>query len=77
MLLLMQGGRRSLVDDPALLDEGAEVGGTTAEADVYSGGGNGVRRSLRWQADLLDGFRRGWQRGDCANEVRSVSACCY
>lgn len=23
-------------------------------------------RSLTWQQDLLDGFRRGWQRGDCA-----------
>ncbi|GAX81830.1 hypothetical protein CEUSTIGMA_g9258.t1 [Chlamydomonas eustigma] len=24
-------------------------------------------RRLRWQQDQLDGFRRGWQRGDCAN----------
>ena len=32
--------------------------------------GSGSRRSLLVQQDQLDGFRRGWQRGDCAHEVR-------
>ncbi len=35
--------------------------------ETVGGGG----RRLLWQQDLLDGFRRGWQRGDCANTVSS------
>ncbi len=35
-------------------------------ADGVHGGGG---RALRWQADQLDGFRRGWERGACAHEA--------
>ena len=56
------------------------AGATTPEGagrtDYEPGVDEGLRRrrsrasrSLLWQQELLDGFRRGWQRGDCANEV--------
>jgi hypothetical protein len=31
-------------------------------------------RHLSYQSDKLDGFRRGWQRGSCAHEVRMAGA---
>jgi len=35
----------------------------------------GKRRSLKWQAEQLDGFRRGWQRGACAHDASKVQDC--
>lgn len=34
-----------------------------------SSSNHGALRRLTWQQEVLDSFRRGWQRGDCAVKV--------
>jgi len=40
---------------------------------VLAASNGGGRRKLAWQAEKLDGFRRGWQRGACAHDASKVS----
>ena len=72
---------------PVIGSNGSGTGSTTYSQSKVNGNDQSVgatsdgglrrrhhrRRSLHWQQELLDGFRRGWQRGDCANEVGAGS----
>jgi hypothetical protein len=59
---------------PAYSSMSEESGSDSRSPEVVQRGTKRVmmRRQLRWQQDQLDGFRRGWQRGDCANTVSEM-----
>lgn len=67
---------RAAEDNASEATEGATgCGGLLPDARCAATAGGaaswfgGFKRALRWQSDALDGFRRGWDRGSCANEA--------